>query len=202
MVAVMTGGPGAATRRRLGAVLTAIAVALPLAACTDDPPSPPPTPTVSPTPTPSPTVTVSPPAAPEAEPSAESAEAFVRYFWDVFNYAHSAPDPAALAAISEPGCLFCASAGDVVTDLVRAKKHVQGGVVEVDTAAVPPGDLTKGTVVTLVISQSPGQTLDSKGVTSRTPGIRNMRSEIALDWTGTTWRVRDVANDEKSGSKW
>lgn len=184
-------------------LVTLLLAVLLLPACTDTPPSPPP-PTTQPTTTrpPTPTPTATPPPRPPDAPTAKSAASFVRYFWETFNYANATLEPSPLQAISADDCLFCTSAVDVVLDLAAQHKQVTGGTVTANTVVVPPGDLESGVVVTTVISQSPAVTRNTSGETSETPGTRKMRSLVSLDWTGRRWQVRDVANDEKTGTPW
>src|SRR5689334_8294933 len=98
---------GASTTR----VLIGFAL-LTLTACSGSAdPSPPPTtrstPTsAAPSPTPSPTVPVMPEAA-KAHTTA-GAKAFVRYFWQVVNYAQATGDTAAIAAMTDSkSCSQC-----------------------------------------------------------------------------------------------
>ena len=61
----------------------------------------------SPTAKPSPTLT--PPTFPEAakKPTTAGAEAFVRYFWDAYNYGYAALETKQLDEVSSPDCNFC-----------------------------------------------------------------------------------------------
>jgi len=183
--------------------LALVAVAGSLAACSDDDPPPPPasTATAPPSTSAAPSASATLPTAPEAKPTPEGAEAFVRYFWDVYNYAYQTLDTAPLAAISGSACKFCSSTEREVANLKAARKRVVGGEIRLGTVAAPPGDLTKGVIVTMVLNQESGQTLNEDGTPSSSlRAVHNMRSEVALRWH-SSWSVYGVANDEKTGTR-
>jgi hypothetical protein len=201
------GGTSVAGTRRfavtavVGIVVGGLLVGWLLSACTgDDADKPPPSASAtSPAATPS-TPAATAPTAPEAKPTSASAEAFVRYFWDVYNYSYQALDVTDLNAVSSDSCKFCKSTTSEITALKNARKHIQGGNIRIATLAVPPGDPTNGVIVTLVINQEPGKTLNADGtISSVIRAAKNMRSEVALRWQGSRWSVYGVANQEKSG---
>lgn len=188
-------------RRLTGAAIVLITLAGLVTACSDDDPPPPPpgTQAVNTSAAPSPTATR--PTLPEAKPTAESAEAFVRYFWDVYNYSYRTLDTELLEAISSSACQFCRSTEREVADLKADRKRVVGGEIRLGTVATPPGDPSNGVIVTMVLDQESGQTINDDGtVSSSLPAIHNMRSEVALRWQ-STWSVYGVANDEKTGTR-
>jgi hypothetical protein len=186
-------------RRGFLCVLAAVTVLLP--ACTQEDPPPPPPATTTTEVSASTTPTATPPARPVSRPTPASAVAFVRFFWATFNYANHNLDPAPFEAISGNDCLFCKSVTDVITSLKQEDKRLVGGEVTLSSVVVPPLDLKKGAVVTTVISQAPGQTVNDSGSTP-TPGTRNMRSLISIDWSNGEWQARDVSNDRKTGTPW
>ena len=198
-------GPDGPGSLRKAAALAAIALLTVSTACTSrgDPPEPTvytTVPALETTPAPTPTAT-SPQAPAGVAPTAKSAKAFVRYFWDVYNYSYAVLDATLLESISMERCKFCKSTRQEIARLRRGGLSAQGGEIVVRSVVAPPGDLSRGVIVTLVIDQAPGRTLNRDGSTSSTfESIRNMRSEVALRWTGASWRVYGVANDEKSGT--
>ncbi len=202
-------------RRHLGAALLTVGVlsTAGLSACTDDdtPPSPsitatakatspgasqsPASPIASPAPT--------PPTAPKAKPTRKNAEAFVKYFWDVYNYSYATLDTHLLGDLSGPNCAFCKDTIKAIKKLGNDDRSIQGSRIELGVAAAPPTDPKVGLVIATTISESPGRTIDTDGsVVSRTKGVRDMKSEMAIDWTGDRWLVRDLANDERTGRPW
>jgi hypothetical protein len=188
---------------RIGSAWVAVmaVVVLGLSACTGDDASPQPSATATDTAQPSPSVT--PPVAPKAAPTQKSAEAFVQYFWDIYNYSYTVRNAQELRSISRPACIFCEATSKAIDDLVSNNQKIKGSTVRLEVAVAPPTDPAVGLIVAAVISERPGQTLTADGSTiSRRVGFRNMQSEIALDWTGKEWLVRDIANDEKTGTPW
>lgn len=201
---------GGRSRHHLGAGLLLVGVlsAAGLAACTDDEPAPRPSITAPPStgassPTPSATATATAPVAPKAEPTPKSAEAFVKYFWDVYNYSYTARDSRNFNEISGPDCAFCNDTIRAINELLDDDHYIRGSDVRLGVAVAPPTDPADGLIVATVISEHPGRIVTASGSTvSRTKGVRNMKSEIALDWTARGWIVRDLANDEKTGEPW
>lgn len=198
---------GGRTRRHLGALaLTVGVLAAGLAACTDDPSPHPSATTPSTTPVTStalPSPTATPPTAPKAEPTPKSAEAFVKYFWAVYNYAYETRDQKILKTLSAPHCLFCQDTIKAIEKLVEDGSYIKGSEIQVGVAVAPPTKPAAGLIIATVISERPGMTIASDGSTvGQTKGVRDMKSEIALDWTGGKWIVRDLANDEKTGKPW
>jgi hypothetical protein len=190
------------TRRGLAVLIIAMITAGgALSACTDDSPTPPAT-TTAPIPTtPATTPTATPPAIPAAKPTAASAEAFVKYFWDVYNFAYETLDTDPLQQISTTSCKFCESTLNEVSALKQAGKHITGGGIQLETVVAPPGDPTNGVIVTMVLNQMQGQTLNADGTVSSTiHPVNNMRSEVALRWRESHWFVYGVANEKPGPS--
>ena len=187
----MTGGTSASdSRRPLTAAAVMITVGALLSACSDDPPTPPP-PTPSAT-TRSPTPSATPPTAPEAKPTAASAEAFVRYFWDVYNYSYQYQDVTDLMAISRPACKFCKSA---ISDIQRLKAEgtrIEGAQVILNTAGIPPGKITNGVIAASVISQDEGRSIAKDGSVKSLQAVGKRRSYVGLDWEDNAWFINGV----------
>ena len=172
-----------------------------LGACThSDPPPPsssPPTPS-APTVEPTPTVTATPPAAPPAAPTAKSAEAFVRYFWQVQNYSYATLDSTILTSIAASDCDFCAATVKDISNLKKTKTISRGSAVDLITIAATPGKISTGTIVAVVVSQQPGQLIRTDGSIKNVKGLPKTQGYVGLDWTGHKWLVDDVALN-KSG---
>ncbi len=144
-----------------------------------------------------------PPVAPVAEKTAKGAEEFVRYFWAVYDYSYATGDGATLTAISDAACIFCNDSVTKVAELAASGQRISDAHVEVVTAVAPPSDPDKGLIVATVISEHPSSVLAKDGsLVERQPGFRRMQSEVALLWSNSTWKVRDLANDEKTAKPW
>jgi Family of unknown function (DUF6318) len=200
----MTGG---AKERQAGALIAAalslILLAVGLSGCTDDSPPTPPATQASPHRTPTPSPAASPPASPEAAQTAKGAEAFVGYFWKVYNYSYQTGVTNDFEQIVSHGCAFCNDTISAINGLSDEGSHIEGSQIELTVAIAPPSDPRLGLIVETVISERPGKTIGRNGaVIATTTGVRNMKSEIAVDWNGKKWIVRDVANDEGTGKPW
>jgi hypothetical protein len=178
----------------------ALLVVLGTAACSPDSAAAPQTSTVTVTPpvssTPAPAPSVSPsPAVPALaqQPTRAGAQAFARYFFEVYNYAFWTADPAPLKAISDSQCVYCKSNIDVVESVRAQQARVEGGRIEVTTAVAAPGDPTDRLVVNLLLHQEAGRTLSATGaLLEDLPEIRAGRVDVAVRWTGDHWLMRNA----------
>jgi uncharacterized protein DUF6318 len=194
--------PGRRIRQRLtrSPIAVVLTVTAGLSACSNSDPT-----AAATRPTPTPTATTSAdargPAAPAAKPTAKSAEAFVRYFWRVYNYSYQALDPGPLTSISTTACTFCKSTLNEISGLKNARKRSSGGNIRAHAVAAAAGDPRKGLIVTMTLDQESGQTLNADGtVNSSLRATHNIRSEVAVLWQTSKWVVYGVANDEQTAT--
>lgn len=182
--------------RRSGLATVLLASGLVLAGCSDEEPQPPPKTsgnsptavTTSAAPVAAPTL----PAAATADP--EGAEAFVRYFWDVFNYTYASGDTKLLRSISDKSCKFCASTAADVQEWVSQGSHIEGGRVEVVEVVAPPVDVRKGALVYSVIEQVAGRVVAKDGVVVATgEPIPRRRSDVLVRYVSGRWQMRGVS---------
>jgi len=196
----MTGGR---RRRRIrtAAWLAAALVLTGLTACNNDDPPPQTSATTTPTTpttgsTPSPTIT--PPTAPKAAPTQKSAEAFVRYFWAVYNYSYKASNVDLIQSLSEQGCQFCSG---VVNDITESKANhatTEGGVVDVLVATAPPGEIHGFIVVSSVLRQQASRVIGGdQRILSTSPALDSLNSAARLNWHPGGWRVAALTLDRK-----
>jgi hypothetical protein len=143
----------------------------------------------------SPTLRPPPLPAAAAKQTRDGAAAFVRYFFDVYNYSYEALDSAGLRHISGTGCRYCAS---VITDVEDAKAsgdRYEDGLVSVEAAVTLPGDMSADVIVNAFVSQTSGAVYGRNGQVRETsdavsPG---KRVDALLQWTANRWIVRDIA---------
>lgn len=117
-----------------------------LVGCTDDDePDPTITPTDSssaastgsPTADPTPTGPVEPTLPAEAEGTdAAAAEAFVRYFWEVVNFAQRSGEVSALRALASSSCQACTGGADWIERVYASGGRIEGGEYKVTRARV------------------------------------------------------------------
>jgi len=173
--------------------LTTLAVS----SCThDDPPAKPPTASTANATTPTPSPTITPPTAPKAAPTPKSAEAFVRYFWEVYNYSYENLSSEQFRNISETECKFCSSSINEIERLTKLGSHIEGSKVRLISAVAPPLENARRIVVVTVVSQEPGATISSDGHIKQITGLNDVRSLVAMHWVNSTWRIRGVSIDK------
>jgi hypothetical protein len=169
-----------------------------LSACSDDsPPDDPPTstPTASESAGATTPATVATPTLPAAAKADKAgAEAFVRYFWDVFNYTYASGDTKLLRSISDKSCKFCASVADDVDVLTGRGDRTVGATATVHTVVAPPGDPAKGFPVYTRVSQSAGRIVASDGSTKNSSQAQpEQRSDVRVRWINGRWRMLGVS---------
>lgn len=160
---------------------------------TSSSPAPSPSPTATPSPTPSSTLT--PPVLPAAAKKRDQAgaEAFFRYFIDVYNYSFTALDTQPLEQISADECKFCRSAKATVAEILAKGARAEGGEVHVLASfAEPDASKAREVIVVASLRQDPGRTVGSDGnVTSSSSGSKR-RLDALLRWEGGRWLLVGV----------
>jgi Family of unknown function (DUF6318) len=154
---------------------------------TRPPSSPPPT-----SPPPSPSAPVTEPALPAAKPTPASAIAFVRYFWDAYNYAYATYDSSLVRRLSEPQCRYCRSVIADVARIAQAGTKVEGHRVVVMDAVSPTANITTGTVVTAACRQVDGRAIYPDGDTALLRGFSPTNFIFAMHWSGGQWHIEAV----------
>ncbi len=128
-----------------------------------------------------------------AKPDQAGAEAFFRYFWDVYNWSYMPMDPTQLQAISSPECDFCAR---VTTDLRQgAAKRLttEGGVVTVKIAVAGATPPEIGLPIVATIDQTAATQTDADGkVVTSGPAIRDRRIDARVVWMRGQWRLAAI----------
>jgi hypothetical protein len=185
------------SRRHLGAALLTISVlsAAGLAACSDDDPPPKSETTATSTGTPSsasPTTSPAPtpPTAPKAKPTPKSAEAFVKYFWDVYNYSYATLDSEPLRAMSKSTCGFCYGSINEIEKSKAERLTNEGGRLTPLAIAAPPGRIEGFVVVSSVLRQEAGRVLgpDQQIVNTSSP-LNAVKAKTRLEWNSGKWTV-------------
>jgi hypothetical protein len=131
--------------RRFAVLCAALVMGAPgLAACSDDPPAASPPPSASPSATASSTAPSGPPTLPpEARGTTpEAAEAFVRYYVSLINYATVTLDTRALKRVSQPDCSTCQLIFNISQNMKAAGRSYEGGqwtIAELQPLPAPRG---------------------------------------------------------------
>lgn len=149
----------------------------------------------SPSPSPAP---VLPSAA--AQPTRAGAEAFIRYFFDVYQYSFTIMDPAPLRVVSAPDCDFCNSTIRAVDGGRQKSRRSVGHGIEIRAIVAAPGKSTTGVLVNIVFDQKAARTIASDGsVVALTPEKRNIRMDMIVRWVDGRWLLLDAAFPEVEG---
>jgi hypothetical protein len=182
---------------RWALAMVAACLAVVLSACSDNSPPDDDTRTTPATSTASsaPPTTVPTPTLPaSAKADKAGAEAFVRYFWDVFNYTYASGDTKLLRSISDKTCKFCASVQDYVERLNEQGYKARGSSMVVKTAVAPPADAADGLLVYTVVSQAAGEVVASDGTVKESSEAHpNLRSDTLVRWSADEWHVLGVS---------
>jgi len=181
------------------AVLSAVLCAGVLVACDDDPepkvgdPTTAPPSTSSSAPT-SPSTTAPTTTAPvmpgEAGQQTDGgAEAFVRFYVDVFNFSQSTGDTTTLAEISDKACAACQAYVSSIDDVFANGGSVDGGELTIGELRKLPLDygaewagFAKGRSAPQVIHHGDGSDEEHAG--------SQLFLYAYLDWNGNAWRMR------------
>ncbi|MCD5349897.1 DUF6318 family protein [Kineosporia mesophila] len=189
--------------RAQGVAVGVLAGLLAITGCTGGSKDPTPTltTTILPSSTPTPSATATPPVAPKAVRSAKGAEDFVRYFWDVHNYAYESLSTDEFNSIVQVSCTFCASTLTDIRDAKSKNSTISGSTVQIYFVAAPPGKVGNRLLVATVISQQAGVETRPDGSQETYPSVPKTQSSVALQWTADhEWLVHDVSIDEASSS--
>ncbi|HEY0952440.1 DUF6318 family protein [Nocardioides sp.] len=179
-------------------VITAMSLlsVLALGACSDDDPepkfAPPPSSTAPSSPS---TTAVSGPVEPTMPAAARgddaaAAEAFVKFYWEMADYAQETGDVAGLAALSPKGCKACQQVLDFLESVYRRDGHIRGGETKIsDASTAPVGSEGNLLVVRYVLANS-HQVVDLPG-TKRDEEYEagTVRIETIVRLTANGWRI-------------
>ena len=178
-------------------LLAAAAVLTPLllAGCGGDDPEPQlpdtaPSPSSTPSASPAAEATQEPTLPPEAEGNDEAAaEAFVRYYYDVVNYAQATGDVRTLRSLALPACEGCQGGVEYLEGIYQAGGFLKGADYTIQTAEVSAETQSGGTRTfgaSLVMSSEAFDIKKSAAEKVRTTpgGISNLYARVAWDKTG------------------
>lgn len=185
--------------KRFGLVLAGVTILL-AAGCSGDGSTSAGTTTVTVTPTVSmssspPTPTVAPPVLPTAakQPTQAGAAAFVRHFWDLYNYSYRTMDPKPLRDVSKESCKFCSDAAVDIDSAVSQGYTFSGGEVAVLDVVAAPDDPLSGILVNCIIGQQASQVRRGDGQAVKTAsGKARQRFDAAVQWHGDRWFVLGI----------
>lgn len=196
------------------APITAVCLALTLAACTStptanptrpavssspSPPAPPPAPTPTPEPSPTstaelPDVTVAPapPAALDGPPTEENAAAVAEYYVSLYPYLRATGDSAQWAELAGPSCGYCAGILDDLRGMVARGERTVDGAIEIESSGAKTVDGDQY-IAWVVMYEHRSHAVDDAGeIVEEFPAEVRFRVDMDLTWQGSRWRVDAV----------
>lgn len=146
---------------------------------------------VTPTPAPSPTGPVEPTLPPEAQgDDAAAAEAFVRHFWEMVNFAQATGRTQTLEDLAATNCAACSGGSERIRKAYDAGGRMEGGalaLVAVESKAYQAGD-RNGFLVTVEAEVEP-QKITVPGAEPETYPGGPARIRLVVERAGPGWRV-------------
>ncbi|MCL3859488.1 DUF6318 family protein [Actinotalea sp. K2] len=183
----------------------AVAVAVLLAGCAQEPRPQPTFATLDPLPTPSPTPTVEPVTKPERPAEMDrtdevGAAAAAEYFMSLYPYVLQTGDLTEWDAMTAATCGFCTSTRDRAARIQQSGGSYTGGAFELSEPIVHPlDDLVGGYPVDLVVRQFPSSETDGSGNLVATSEDSTSLAQVdMLHYDGTGWHVLAVALADSS----
>lgn len=179
--------------------------ALLLSACTGDEPEPtgstssssptsePPSETATAEPIPTSTVPEMPQAATVGD--AAGAEAFVRHWIELLNYAYATNDLGPVTAISDAQCDACSSIFSVIRRRASVDQRLEGGLIEVVSVRSPPPDDTGLVGVSVRFVQGDGTEIGSDGSSEAVEGSEPDNYGFALIFEEGAWTMAGAGSE-------
>jgi Family of unknown function (DUF6318) len=169
---------------------------LALTSCSPDSgPAPAPPTAASTTTSAAPSPSTTPPVLPAAakQPTRPGAEAFFRYFIDVYDYTFDSQDTTLLRQISDTDCKFCKNSVADVEATKANRHHTVGGESTSTVVVAAPGEPEEGILVNAIIHQESSTVVDSSGkILERDPTHPNVRMDAAVRWKNGAWQMRGI----------
>lgn len=131
------------------------------------------------------------PTLPQAAKQAtrEGAEAFVRYYWELVNYAQQTGDTSGLRAIQGDGCDACTSGADWIDSVYKAGGQIHGGqhTVEEMSATHAPVDFKAWLVRCSLLATK--TTVSGAGKLNETIGQGRFTTQFSVIFQRGRWEV-------------
>jgi hypothetical protein len=150
---------------------------------------------LAPSPSPSPSPSLAPPVLPAAakQPTQAGAEAFYRYFWDVYSYSYAGLDTSILKAVSIlPECTYCAAVAKNIETAQSMNLRYSGGRVKVDLTVAAPGKPTDGLLINGLIDQASSVATSSSASSETFPPKVKVSADAVARWLDGQWAMAEV----------
>jgi hypothetical protein len=141
------------------------------------------------------------PTLPDAarQPTRAGAEAFFRYFIDVYNFTFTSQDVAPLRMIMTSECQFCTSTIAAVQSAREGARHTDGGQVTASMVTAAPGEPAEGIVINAIVNQASSKLVDGAGkVVETAAATTQVRMDASAVWIGDAWQMRAARVSSKA----
>ena len=185
----------AVTRSRTVVSVLCVVAVLALGACSGSDPEPRLAPPSSSTPSSPSTTAASGPVEPTMPAAARgsdaaAAEAFVRFYWEMADYAQRTGDAAGLRLLSPTGCKACQQVLDFLESVYQRDGHIRGGETEVSDASTAPVGRDGNLLVVRYALTNTRQVVDLPGGNrDEEYDAGTIRLEMILRSTPSGWRI-------------
>lgn len=123
----------------------------------------------------------------------KSAEAFVKYYYELLNYAFAKPAAGLLGPLGTSSCETCKAYEKIATGLVAKDQHYDGPMVKYEAARFNTNDVSNPWV-TFTGSQPGSRIVDAAGKTVHVSQESPLTIRLVLIWTDRGWRIQEVVN--------
>jgi hypothetical protein len=132
------------------------------------------------------------PAAAKSQ-TARSAEAFVRYFFDLANYAYAQPQAGVIGSLGTLDCKPCQYYEKEASELARDGRRYQSAVLSIKSASTSTTNLDRPWV-TLSGRQNEVPIVEPNGQLTSASPASPVTFRVLLKWTDAGWRVQNVVD--------
>ncbi|HNQ06367.1 MAG TPA: DUF6318 family protein [Tetrasphaera sp.] len=123
----------------------------------------------------------------------KSAEAFVKYYYELVNYAYAKPEAGLLGPLGTDDCKSCKSYESLAADLVEKDQHYDGPMVTFERVSFSTEDLKNPWII--FNGDQPGSRIvDANEKTVYESKKIALHIRVVLIWTTDGWRIQELAN--------
>lgn len=123
----------------------------------------------------------------------KSAEAFVKYFYELVNYAYAKPEAGLLGPLGTAACETCKNYEKIAADLVAENQRYAGPMVTFKRVSFSTVDVKDPWII--FNGEQPGSHIvDAHGKTVYVSKKVPLHIRLVLAWTSKGWRIQELSN--------
>lgn len=123
----------------------------------------------------------------------EGSLAYVRYFYDVVNYAYTKPDSKVIASLGTTTCAPCSRLQARTVELVKARERYKSALVAISGVESVSTSLTNPLVIATG-KQFEVSIVNSEGIEAEGSHASKVNFRVSLVWEAGGWKVDGVEN--------